>query len=232
MNASSVCTLYKCAFPEFENQIPEKVNITKGQFNAVEFALKNMLTEREYEVVRRWFGFFDGRNWPYEVISFELGLTVERVHQIKAKAIRKITANRAKLPRLFTSQGGEHEVDEIITQLNALHEDAVFKREAELRAQLHEFSSSPFVYSEKAATYLAGHGETDLAELGLKVPTYDCLSRVGITTIADVIDYPKEEWPKVRNITEKMLKEIERVMKAKGFTDFKILEELDDFDFS
>ncbi|MDO5480250.1 MAG: DNA-directed RNA polymerase subunit alpha C-terminal domain-containing protein [Candidatus Saccharibacteria bacterium] len=227
----SVIRLYKCAFSEFGNQISELTKITDGQFESVKFALKEILSDREYEVILRCFGFQDGKCWPCEYISFQLGLADERVHQIKAKAIRKITANRAKLPCLFTSQDGEKKVSNLIFQLNILHEDLIFKSEAELRAQLHEFSNSPFTYSEKATTYLAGRNETDLARLGLKVPTYDCLSRVGITTIGDVIDYPREEWPKIKNITEKMLKEIERTMKAKGFTDFKIFE-VEDFDFS
>ena len=227
----SISKLYKCAFSEFEDQIPDTVSISQGEFEAIKFALERMLTEKEYQVSIRWFGLLDGKYWPEEVISFQLGLPTERVHQIKKKAIRKIIGNRTKLPRLFISQDGEDEVNNLIFQLNVLHNDPVFKREAELRAQLRELSHSPFTYSEKATGYLAGRNETDLVELGLRVPTYDCLSRAGVNTIADVIDYPKESWPKIKNITEKMLKEIERAMKAAGFQNFKILE-VEDFDFS
>lgn len=221
---ASVSKLYKCAFPEFENQIPDPAIISDGEYEAVKFALNAMLTEKEYEVITLWFGFLDGKSWPYEAISFHTGLPLERIHQIKAKAIRKILASKTKLPCLFVSEDDEAVVDNLIFQLNVLHNDSVFKREAELRTQLREFSDSPFTYAEKATAYLAGRNETDLSRIGLNVPAYNCLSHAGITTIADVIDYPKTEWPKIKTISEKIIREVEKKMQAAGFANFRISE--------
>lgn len=231
----SVGKLYKCAFREYGEEIagvfedlldPEKYEnfqpITKGQFEAVKFALKGILTEREYEAIILWFGLKDGKVWPREAIAFQLGLPVDRIHQTIAKSIRKITTNRAKLPRLFYSAYGEESVNNLIRQLNVLHNDPIFKREAALRAELREFSHSPFTYAEKATAYLVGRNATDLDQLGLSVNTYNCLKRAGIDTISDIIDYPKEEWPKIRNASEKVLKEVERKMKAFGLSNFEI----------
>lgn len=231
----NVGKLYKCAFREYSEEIvgvfedllePEKYEnfqpITKGQFEAVKFALKGILSEREYEVIILWFGLKDGKTWPREAIAFQLGLPVERIRQTIAKSIRKITTNRSKLPHLFYSDIGEESVNNLIRQLNILHKDPIFKREAELRAELREFSHSPFTYAEKATAYLVGRNATDLDKLSFSVNTYNCLRRAGIDTISDVIDYPQTEWPKIRNVSEKILKEVERKMKAFGLSNFEI----------
>lgn len=231
----SVGKLYKCAFREYSDEIagvfeglldPEKYEnfqpITKGQFEAVKFALKGILTEMEYGVIMLWFGLKDGKNWPREAIAFQLGLPVDRTRQAISRAVRKIITNRSKLPRLYHSVMGDEGVNNLIRQLNVLHNDPIFKREAALRAELREFSHSPFTCAEKATAYLVGRNATDLDQLGFSVNTYNCLKRAGIDTISDIIDYPQAEWSKIHNVSEKILKEVERKVKAFGLTDFKI----------
>lgn len=235
INFKSFCVgkVYKCAYREFESQIigsfkEIEVNeqyenfhpITDGQFESVKVALRDILSEREYKVAILWFGFEDGKTWDRENIASRLGLPVEHVRLICAKSVRKLVACRAKLPYLFFSQESEDSVNNLIHQLNILHNDPIFKREAELRAQLRDFSHSPFSCAEKATAYLIGRNATDLDKVGFSVRTYNCLRRAGIETISDVLDYPKEEWPKVRNISEKILKEVERKIRALGLSDF------------
>ncbi len=49
------------------------------------------LTERESKVLKLRFGLVDGRNRTLEEVGHELGVTRERIRQIEAKAIRKLS---------------------------------------------------------------------------------------------------------------------------------------------
>lgn len=48
------------------------------------------LSQREQEVIRYRFGFFDGREWTLEEVGELYGVTRERIRQIETNAIRKI----------------------------------------------------------------------------------------------------------------------------------------------
>lgn len=225
--SSAICRLYKCAYREFEWQISEceeSFHITDGQYSAVKHVLKEMFSEREYKIILLRFGLEDGRVWNHSAIANRLDLPYDTVCKINAKAIRKLVAKKTMLPRLFCSKKGDDVVRNIIYQLNILHDDPIFKREAELKFELRELSHSPFTYANHATVYLVGRNETDIDKLDFSVHTYNCLRRAGITTFSDIVDYPKEEWPKIKEASPKVLREIERKMRAQGFTDFKILD--------
>ena len=52
--------------------------------------LNKFLSERECEVIKMRFGFYDNKPMTLQDVADEFGLTRERVRQIEAKALRKL----------------------------------------------------------------------------------------------------------------------------------------------
>ena len=51
---------------------------------------KEILTDKEFDVLCKRYGFYDGEPWTLEEIGDSLGVTRERIRQIEQKALRKI----------------------------------------------------------------------------------------------------------------------------------------------
>lgn len=64
--------------------------------------------------------------------------------------------------------------------------------------------------------------DADISYLGVSVRAYKCMKRAGINTVADVLNYPKEKWPKIRNLGHKTKLEIEDKVREAGYPDFSI----------
>ena len=64
---------------------------------------------------------------------------------------------------------------------------------------------------------------TDIMNLGLSVRSYNCLRRFGhINTVGDILEYPKEGWPKIKNLGRKSALEIQERMREVGYPNFRI----------
>ena len=64
---------------------------------------------------------------------------------------------------------------------------------------------------------------TDIIYLSLSVRAYNCLKRFArINTVGDILDYPKEDWPKIKNLGHKATLEIQERMRAVGYPNFSI----------
>lgn len=61
-----------------------------------------------------------------------------------------------------------------------------------------------------------------IKELGLSVRTYYCLTRVGIHSVTDILNYPKENWPKIRNLGHKSTEEVVEKIHAAGYPEFSV----------
>ena len=65
--------------------------------------------------------------------------------------------------------------------------------------------------------------DTDIIYLGLSVRAYNCLKRFArIYTVGDILNYPKEDWPKIKNLGRKATLEIQERMRAVGYPEFSI----------
>ncbi len=65
--------------------------------------------------------------------------------------------------------------------------------------------------------------DADIYYLDLSVRAYNCLRRTAhIKTIEDILNFPKEDWPLIKNLGRKSTLEIQDRMRAAGYLDFSI----------
>lgn len=155
-------------------------------------------------------------NKKLEEIAKEFGLTRERVRQIIAKALRRLSRYEYYFTYGFLKQ------DELIKAERKKYID-------ENKDKWDEESAMAFL-QEKGRLFLPKKEEkeyytiedivsytTTLEELDLSVRAYNCLKRVGINTIGDVIKYTYEDLLKVRNLGRLSAKEVVQKLADYGF---------------
>lgn len=152
----------------------------------------DMLTEKERTVLILRFGLDGGIPKTLEQVGSMFYVTRERIRQYEAKALRKIR-KRSRLCRLPALFG--------------------FIPPAE---------PEPKKYFSTNGTEHIGI-DADIYDLGLSVRAYNCLKRFStINTIEDILNYPKEDWPKIKNLGSKAVLEIQDRMRAAGYSEFSI----------
>lgn len=72
---------------------PDTVLITESLKTQINEILPHVLNDKEHEVVKAYFG-LDGTKYTLEEISEKVGLTRERVRQIKEKALRRLRKSK------------------------------------------------------------------------------------------------------------------------------------------
>ena len=87
--------------------------VNKEIYSQLGKVLKEVLTEREYQVVSKRFGLNGLPVMTLDEVGKELGVTRERIRQIEAKALRRLKVNRVFRPFLqsiykdYTPKRGE-----------------------------------------------------------------------------------------------------------------------------
>lgn len=67
------------------------------------------------------------------------------------------------------------------------------------------------------------NADTDIVNLGLSIRAYNCLKRFAhVDTVGDILNYPKEDWPKIKNLGHKATLEIQERMRTVGYPNFSI----------
>lgn len=64
--------------------------------------------------------------------------------------------------------------------------------------------------------------DTDILDLDLSARAYNCLKRFAINTVGDILNYPKEDWSKVKNLGRKATLEIQDKMRKVGYPNFSV----------
>lgn len=143
------------------------------------------LTDRELTVLE----LRNGRNMTLEDVGKEFGVTRERIRQVEQKAIRKLR-HPANLMRMSVVAYEDY------AKLVAENQDLKNKLEYVEKNALPE-------YEEKKIE------ETRIEDLELSVRSFNCLKRVGIRTVGDIVNFSKTRGlEKCRNLGRKSLQEI------------------------
>jgi hypothetical protein len=188
------------------------VNPTDEQLDAIIQSLRTRLDEREYEILAYRLGFEDGDSHDFNQTCRHFGINRDLVRQIEAKTLRKLRKSNT-LPAIVPSS--DEQKAEVVT---------LIKKSEEITRRLYEISKTPFDCANDAAKYLNGGALvfSDIDRLELSARTYNCLKRAGINTVADIIKFPKGNWPRVRNLGRNAMEEIEIRVRAAGYSDFSV----------
>jgi len=89
------------SLPDSLSRGPDETTFARELVNKLEACLST-LEEREAQILRLYFGLGDSRAMSLEQIGVELGVTRERVRQIKEKALSRMRhASRARILETF-----------------------------------------------------------------------------------------------------------------------------------
>ena len=206
---------------------------------ALEEVISSRLTEREQKAINLYYV----SKMTLGDVGKEFGLTRERIRQILAKAIIKISQ-----PQYFNYIcQGIHTVSDIEEKNNKLierekylaleaaslqqyrslleirqHKIELIMEKYGIPKNIFEISDEQFIKEVGNFNYL----HAPLENLNLSVRSFNCLYRAGINTIDGLIDFLREKGPKglikIRNLGRASYYEIlEKVNKYIGFEMFK-----------
>ncbi len=231
----SINALYRVVYKEWEdcfnsdmgqlsNELYEEFEgLSSEVIEEVKASLRDRLTEKEYEVLCLRFGLDDtGMFKDLETVGRHFCVTRERIRQYEAKALRKLRRPTTTLPAIFEAPSDlEENAETLYAELKELYESPAFKRANEITRELERMEKAPFKYACKC--FKAGAlDDRSIDELDLSIRAYHCLKRAGIFTISDIINLPKDDWSKVRNLGRKALEEVVEKMHSAGYEDFNV----------
>ncbi len=198
-------------------------NPTTSQCRKIQAGIRGCLTEKEFQVVSKWYG-LEGRVMSACEIAIGQGISSNRIRQTEDLAIRKIRSARALPSILKPSEAQAKTVDDIIDRLKALRQDPLFQEEFVLKQELRKITFTPYECAEKAKEFLSGEVEdqTEIECLDLTTRTYRALRRAEIYTISDIINYPYMDWLRIKNLGLSSIREVESKMQRFGYPTFKI----------
>lgn len=156
-----------------------------------------------------------------EEVAKEIGVTRERVRQIIAKALRRIS----RYEYYFTY--GYFKQNELIEEERKKYIEANKDRWDEESAfvLLQEKGRIP-TPQNKEVNYSAPISYcTEIEQLDLTCRTYNCLKRANLNTIGDVVEYTYEDVLRIRNLGRKSVKELIQKLAEYGF---KLKEEVEE----
>lgn len=146
------------------------------------------------------------------------------------KAIEKLSdpSIAALVPRVFSNDAYDEAVNTVVSELNALYKNPVFERERMLKrrlahlAEYYVFKSSRIAQNYPAVQDGYEYLNEKVLDLGLSVRTRNALTRAGVFTVREILNYPAEKWSSMRGLGRGAATELEDKIRELGFEDFSI----------
>jgi len=153
----------------------------------------------------------------FREVGEKFNITANRIRQIETKALRKLR---------HPSRLGEVSVSNIIEKKDRIIEDRenIIQRQNDsinnLSAQIESFLQGNPIDQEAYKTAMTQN--LSIEEMGLSVRAYNCLKRVGVNFIEDLLlrFESENDLMKVRNLGRKQIEEIILKMYKLGFTEW------------
>ena len=164
--------------------------------------LKKTLPPREERVIEAYFK----EGLTFEKIAKEFGVTRERIRQIEAKAIKRLSHPTR--------------VNVLIMNIENLNEKDSLKEKIEqeilyLRKKLWNITNNSEVFVEESREELLLDIDIEIIDLSLR--SYNCLKRAEINTIRDLTKMSVNDLLKVRNLGKKCVEEIQNKLNEMGY---------------
>ena len=186
---------------------------------------KRLPSSKVFEVVCRHFGLRSDKRENLESIAQHFGTTKENIRKTEARALNKLRYFNT-LPVLFDAPSEYSEsVGKLMHELDELHKDPIFVKEREILAELRGMGRVPFRYFDETGRELNLNGLIDsspIESLELNPRTRNCLKRIGINTVSDIVRCPECVWRRFRSLTLSGFKEVVARMRSAGYEDFSI----------
>jgi len=186
---------------------------------------ERLSSSKVFEVVCRHFGLRSDKREKPESIAQYFNTTKEDIRKIEARALKKLRYFNT-LPAIFDAPSGYNDnVGKLMHELDELHKDPIFIKESEILAELRGMGSMPFRYFDETGKRLNLNGLIDfnpIESLELKPHIYNCLKRIGINTISDIVRCPECAWRRFRSLTPSGFEEVVARMHSAGYEDFSI----------
>lgn len=193
---------------------------------SIDYVLDKALLERERGIIDARFGFknkFDDDPVPmtFEEIGSKLGVSRDRIHQIVAKALRKM--RRPSYAKILNEGLTKVRLDEEARLIKVkASQKKLAQTMKDLENDIQEISEDKINenYIEDVLKRIP------IIDLGLSVRACNCLYRGGLKTIYDFIILSDEQVSKIRNMGIRTRTEIEE--KLNQFLSIKFNMKLDD----
>lgn len=170
------------------------------------------LSVRERDVLHMHFGLAGVQRKQLWEISSEFGVTIERVRQIEAKAIRKLRRKRRNevlskyfLPLAGAFQTLEEKKEEIKSKTDELHRLMNELRREKTAIIVNELASSPGSILSEPIDYLE-----------LSVRSQTCLGKIDVRNVADLIRCSERDIMDIRNFGKKSFQELKSKLAVYG----------------
>ncbi len=188
----------------------------------VDYVLENLKASDRYkDVIVRYYGLNGHDEQTFSEIGKVYGVTLERIRQIRGRMVRMLRyPSRMKLLQMGLAK--YKAIDEAKAEVDAQAQEAFQQELARLKAEATK-TAIETARREARIEQFDMTEEDSIEVLDLSVRSYNCLKRVGITTIGALMDLDEDALYHIRNLGRKSIDEIKsKIMLIKAQTNFNV----------